>query len=54
MGGDGFPNDIALLKLKGKANLTDYVNVIALAAADATDDFTNCMITGWGATRLSK
>jgi len=46
------PGDIALLKLKTKADLTSkYIKPIKLASA--SDDFTDqtCMISGWGSTK---
>jgi len=46
--------DIALLKLKTKADLTSkYIKPIKLASGD--DDFTreSCMISGWGSTKSS-
>ena len=51
--GDGFPNDIALMELRGEASETDYVKTLTLADADASD-FTNCIITGRGAIGYSK
>ena len=55
MNGDGFPNDVALIKLKKAADMTSkYVGAIALApAAAGNDDLSDCFITGWGAVKMS-
>ena len=53
MPGNGFPNDVALIKLKTPANLTnEFIGIVPMAPAKATDaDYSNCVITGWGATK---
>ena len=48
-GEGGFPNDIALIKLRTPADLSNkYVDTIAIG--DKNDDFVGdeCWITGWG------
>jgi chymotrypsin len=48
--GAGFPNDIALLKLRDPVTMDSYRRPICLA--EAGDEFlgSNCFITGWGRT----
>jgi len=51
--GDGFPNDIALLKLSSPVSLSQYVQVACLPTS-ANQDWTardTCFITGWGLTQ---
>merc|ERR1711976_413752 len=51
--GDGFPNDIALLRLEFGVEMSEFVGVVPLAPSSATEaDYSNCIITGWGASRM--
>ena len=48
-----WPNDIAVIRVKGKINL-DHPNIDKIAMAPDDDyDYTNstCWITGWGYTK---
>lgn len=52
--GSGFPNDVALLRLIQNVAMNEFVAPISLAPAEATnDDYSECVITGWGAVRMS-
>ena len=49
---NGFPNDIALLKLDQPANLSnEYIETVNISE-NSTDYYTDaeCWISGWGAT----
>jgi hypothetical protein len=46
--------DIALLRLKTPAVMTDYVNIVCLDAYDSFPPGTPCVAAGWGQNTLSK
>ena len=50
-GSQGFPNDVAVVKLTSAADLNDPF-VGAVAMAEGAEDFADasCYITGWGVT----
>ncbi|NWV03202.1 CATG protein, partial [Ptilonorhynchus violaceus] len=49
----GFQNDIMLLKLKPKANITEYVKTIPFARRnERLQPGTKCDVAGWGLTSL--
>lgn len=49
---DGFPNDIALVKLMNKVDITgNYVRTVCLPSThDVFDETDYCYISGWGYT----
>jgi secreted trypsin-like serine protease len=49
--GNGFPNDIALMKLSSPISMNEHRTPICLADSDEEFTGTSCFITGWGDTK---